>query len=288
MRNASATNRVHWDSIASRVADMRLVMHQTASLAFFNAVKQLVFKYHDAHTAGSPFAPKWRSLSVPARKSSAQGRSMMQTAAHVALRERVISRFASRAFGAGLRLPELAGGSNEHGALLASMVADTNVRVVLGFHAFGGGDTVMNSILQGGFAALSKLDAGFYGQGLYFTTDLLYALGHYGPIYQDTDGMVSVLVCALAMGQPYPVIEPPYDVEEGSDGWYLPTLRGQPVVPPHDCHVVFVDGTQDAPKPAETGGRDWEELEGAGRLYSEVVMHEKSQVLPLAVLRVRV
>lgn len=78
-------------------------------------------------------------------------------------------------------------------------------RVVTAFHACRSEEVAL-AICGGGFAALATLDAGFFGQGLYFSTDLAYAAGVYGRQMRDEeraagrgDGLVTVLVCDIAV-----------------------------------------------------------------------------------------
>ena len=52
------------------------------------------------------------------------------------------------------------------------------VRVSLGFHAVPT-TAVADAILDGNFAVLSKRDAGFYGQGIYFSLDAHYCMEAY-------------------------------------------------------------------------------------------------------------
>ena len=54
-----------------------------------------------------------------------------------------------------------------------------NVRVWICFHAAPSED-VAKSILRGGFAQLQKLDAGYFGKGIYMTLDAKYAVEEYG------------------------------------------------------------------------------------------------------------
>jgi len=57
-------------------------------------------------------------------------------------------------------------------------------------------------VAEKGFVAISKLDEGFYGKGIYFTTHALYALPYFG-----TKAHPSILVTYVLPGEPYPVIE---------------------------------------------------------------------------------
>lgn len=80
-----------------------------------------------------------------------------------------------------------------------------NTRVCIGFHAVPSLQ-VAGSILKGNFANLSKLDDGYIGSGIYLTFDLDYAFEEYGVNLYKMDE-VPVIVCAVVIGNPFPVIE---------------------------------------------------------------------------------
>lgn len=80
-------------------------------------------------------------------------------------------------------------------------------RVCIGFHAAPSME-VANSIMKGNFAKLAKLDEGFIGSGVYVTFDLDYAFEEYGVNFYGLEE-VPVIVCAVVVGNPLPVIECP-------------------------------------------------------------------------------
>ena len=126
---------------------------------------------------------------------------------------------------------------------------------------------VADKILKSGFADLAVLDPGYFGQGTYFSLELPYVLSHYAK--PDSEGCQHVLVCAILWGNAYPVIEmPAKDIEE--------TLYAKPCAPSHDAHVVCVDGTEESPTPLHFA--KWTKC---AKLYSEIVIFDKSQILPL-------
>jgi hypothetical protein len=155
---------------------------------------------------------------------------------------------------------------------------------------------IAKAVASGGFAALSTLDAGYFGQGLYFSHSLevgaldwlvdwcvnvhvcgvlraQYVVRHpdYGGV--DGDGYKAVIVANLVYGNPYPVI-----ASEGPHGAY--TLEGRPMVPKHDIHVTFVrycNGCLPVPE------AQW----GADDVYDEVMTTESASVLPVAILMVK-
>jgi hypothetical protein len=58
------------------------------------------------------------------------------------------------------------------------------------------------SIIGTGFSALSSLDAGFYGKGMYFSTSALYTLPYFA-----TKFIPALLICLAVPGNPFPVVE---------------------------------------------------------------------------------
>ena len=88
-------------------------------------------------------------------------------------------------------------------SLLPRHLGLPNVRVLLVYHA-APSEVVVHQILLGGFAILQRLDDGWFGQGIYLTTDAHYAIDEYG------QGVaVPLLVCAVLIGNMFPVIESP-------------------------------------------------------------------------------
>jgi len=57
-------------------------------------------------------------------------------------------------------------------------------------------------ICSAGFAALSSLDAGFYGKGIYYTSSCMYATPYFA-----TKPAPSILVCLIVPGNVRPIIE---------------------------------------------------------------------------------
>jgi len=60
-------------------------------------------------------------------------------------------------------------------------------------------------------AKLSSLDAGYFGAGVYFSTNLEYALSYTAGDEGNED---CVLLCYLLYGKCFPVVEPPTLVNE--------------------------------------------------------------------------
>ena len=100
---------------------------------------------------------------------------------------------------------------------------------------------VVQSILRGNFANLSKLDAGYFGAGMYFSLEpdypmLEYGGGNIGDGWPVTEAFPLVFAATLP-GNCFPVIELPYDADEekNPDGFL-----GAPFVGASDSHVVLV------------------------------------------------
>jgi hypothetical protein len=99
----------------------------------------------------------------------------------------------------------------------------------------------------------------------------------------DPDGFGYVVMAFVCFGNAYPV-----SVLERPDRRF--SLVGKPLVPGHDAHVAFVKqcivGEAVAYYPAPPG--EWTALAAHHELFSEVMLPDSSQVLPIAILRVRI
>jgi len=115
-------------------------------------------------------------------------------------------------------------------------------------------------IIQTGFSALSSLDAGWFGRGMYFTSSLQYALPYFA-----AKPTPSVLVCLAVPGNPYPVVEHKDDPR---------TKLGSPIPSGYQSHYVLTnkDGTPCKEKQAE------------GEFYDELVLDQEVQVVPVALI----
>ena len=164
-----------------------------------------------------------------------------------------------------------------------------NVRVWLAFHA-APSEAVAKSVCGGGFAVLSQLDAGFFGQGIYLTLDAEYCISEYGVnVYQQT--VVPLLVCAVVIGNAFPVVEmpcvptPPDGAPaDAPTGGYL----GSAIVGKAHAHLAVVAKRRDPHDPVgeeyfyPCAPAEW----SARRTYTELVVRDASQVLPLGYLMV--
>uniref|UniRef100_A0A7S4BV58 non-specific serine/threonine protein kinase n=1 Tax=Chrysotila carterae TaxID=13221 RepID=A0A7S4BV58_CHRCT len=152
-----------------------------------------------------------------------------------------------------------------------------NVRVWIAFHA-APNESVALSVLRGNFAVLQRLDAGYYGQGIYLTLDADYAVEAYGRTVHQQE-QVPLLVCAVAVGNMLPVVEMPRSPEG---------FMGKAMVGRADAHVSVVSLGVD---PFDETEKEWyvpapfEEWDAA-RTYTEIVVKDDSQVLPLGYLMV--
>ena len=160
----------------------------------------------------------------------------------------------------------------------------SNVRVWLCFHGAPSED-VARQILVNQFIRLQRLDAGYFGQGIYVTFDSEYAAQYAQP---NADGWITLIVCAVVVGNFLPIVERPWnrdqaktDANKNPNGYLGKAIDGRA-----DAHVVRV-----ATDPAVTGDDDplpcppdrW----GAVPTNTEIVVKDKAQLLPLGYLMVR-
>ena len=197
VRNAGGSN-ANFEA-AYQLLRVTAVASYRASRNFASRLSELSFRAHERegwHGAG-PFQALWDRLDF---RRLGVGRD--QTAEELEWRRRVMARFAAEPW---------------RGSRLCPWS-----RVYTLFHACWSLDIAL-AICRGGFASLSTRDEGFYGQGIYFTGQLAYAAGVYGRGMRDQDGRVTVLVCDVAVGNAYPVIEHP-------DAPHSESLKGRPQV----------------------------------------------------------
>ena len=150
----------------------------------------------------------------------------------------------------------------------------TPVRVHTVFHGVES-MAVAEKVMNTGFAQLSKTDEGWFGKGIYFSHDIDYALI---PEYAKEDSqskVKTIIVCQVVAGNPYPVIEHPEKPKNRS-------LKGKAQVSRHDSHYVHVSATDNYLPVEPAAGQ-----ESDCKTYSELVVQEPDQILPLFVLQVR-
>jgi len=117
------------------------------------------------------------------------------------------------------------------------------------------------NICAAGFAALSTLDAGFYGKGIYFSSSCLYTVPYYG-----TKAVPTILICLLTLGNVRPVIES----RENKKGFL-----GVNIDPGYQSH--FVVCKKDGNISPITNKR-W---------YDEIVISAEAQILPIFIIHVQ-
>jgi len=100
---------------------------------------------------------------------------------------------------------------------------------------------IAKQICSAGFAALSSLDAGYYGKGIYFTSSCLYATPYFGTKLDP-----AILVCFIIPGNIRPIIEDRNEnvcflgvtIESGYQSHYVLTKRdGTPITQKQDKKV---------------------------------------------------
>ena len=198
VRNAGGSNADF--EAAYRLRRVTAVASHRAGRNFASRLSELSFRVQqrDGWLGAGPFQALWDR---PGFRRLGVDRD--QTAEEVEWRRRVMARFAAEPW---------------RGSRLCPWS-----RVYTLFHACLSLDVAL-AICRGGFASLSTRDEGFYGQGVYFTGQLAYAAGVYGRDMRDKDERVTVLVCDVAVGNAYPVIEHP-------DAPHSKSLKGRPQVP---------------------------------------------------------
>jgi len=116
--------------------------------------------------------------------------------------------------------------------------------------------SVGTKIIDTGFATLSELDAGFYGRGMYFTSDALYALPYF-----SSKPDPAILLCLAVPGNPYPVVEAKSEPN---------SFFGRPLKNGYQCNYVLT---------GKDGGPHQAKL--AGGFYDEIVIEQESQIVPI-------
>jgi len=129
--------------------------------------------------------------------------------------------------------------------------------VVLLIHGTSG--PIAFKIVKNGFSALSTLDSGWYGSGIYFTSSALYALPYYSAKRQP-----SVIISLVFPGNPFPVTE----TRDSAD-----TLLGQPIKSGYQSHFV---------RTAPDGSPILKMTDK--KVYDEIVIGQESQVFPIFII----
>lgn len=100
---------------------------------------------------------------------------------------------------------------------------NSDLKIIPLFHGAKSEDVAWK-ICDNGFANLSSLDDGWYGKGIYFTSNLRYAV-YYAQTYgtPNSNGEYSILLSYVLLGNTYPVIESPLSSSPDS-------MKGKPCV----------------------------------------------------------
>lgn len=114
--------------------------------------------------------------------------------------------------------------------------------------------TIAEKIAQTGFAALSSLDEGYFGKGIYFTTSLLYTLP-----YACNKRRPAAIISFVNMGNVYPVTE---------DHKGCNSLRGTALKSGYHSHLICTN----------KNGAIYKERDDT--LCDEIIVGQESQILP--------
>eukprot|EP01127_Copromyxa_protea_P020465 TRINITY_DN6860_c0_g1_i1.p1 TRINITY_DN6860_c0_g1~~TRINITY_DN6860_c0_g1_i1.p1 ORF type:complete len:574 (+),score=115.76 TRINITY_DN6860_c0_g1_i1:1287-3008(+) len=115
------------------------------------------------------------------------------------------------------------------------------------------------SICSTGFAALSLLDAGYYGRGIYFTTSSAYAAN-----YISGKSDPALIISFVTPGNVFPVTEH----HAGSE-----SLIGQALKSGYNSHFALVNTNGEIPKSGTTS------------IFTEVVVQQESQITPVYIVK---
>jgi len=124
----------------------------------------------------------------------------------------------------------------------------------------GTGGAIGKQICSAGFAALSSLDLGYYGKGIYFTSSCLYATPYFG-IKKDP----AILLCFIIPGNVRPIVE-----DKNEPNSYL----GVPVDSGYQSHYVLT---------TRTGFPITQDSE---KYYDEFVLASDPQVVPVFLIMI--
>lgn len=138
----------------------------------------------------------------------------------------------------------------------------------------GTSDSAVWVICQNGFATVATLDDGFFGKGIYFTSEFDYACKYSTPSEQ---GKVFIVAMTIP-GNTYPVTEHPFE-EEGHQRRVSPNgYYGRPCRSGYQSHCTVVDYKKAGPAFPIEGPID------STRHADEVVVFQDAQTLPLFVM----
>jgi len=139
---------------------------------------------------------------------------------------------------------------------------DVPVGIIPAVH--GTDQFVAEKICETGFAALSSLDAGFYGKGIYFSTTAIYTLPYFG-----TRKNPALIISWLFPGNVYPVIEH----RQNTDG-----LIGAAIKAGYNSHYVHVTNRGDIPDSSMKYNPEERDL--SKKIFDEIVIAQENQICP--------
>jgi len=126
-------------------------------------------------------------------------------------------------------------------------------------------------ICQQGFGITAITDDGYYGRGVYFTSNLKYA-SRYAKESPKVPGYNVFLLSMVIPGNTFPVTEDPWDAEQKNKQGY----HGQPCRVGYQSHFTLVDSPKKNSSPTKTP------FTGAN-IADELVIFQVTQALPLFV-----
>jgi len=133
---------------------------------------------------------------------------------------------------------------------------DEEVPIIPSVH--GTSREIAHSISKTGFVALSLCDIGWYGKGVYLTTNCLYATPYF---LSKTNP--ALLVCFAFLGNIYPVVE-----DHKGKG----SLLGKPLLPGYNSHYVL------------TNKNGFVCTDFRVQYFTEIVVEQESQIIPAYIL----
>jgi len=131
-------------------------------------------------------------------------------------------------------------------------------------------EQVALSIAATGFSALSTIDQGWYGKGVYFSIEIPYVLA-----YINGTPDPSILLGLLTPGKVYPVTEDP----DGRD-----SLMGAPLMPFYNCHWVL---TNKNGKPYYKNNSQKTITLDLDDFFTEIVIEQEAQIVPICIISLK-
>jgi len=131
---------------------------------------------------------------------------------------------------------------------------------------------IAEKIAQTGFAAISILDEGYFGKGIYFSTYMLYTLP-----YCAVKASPAIIISYLNMGNVFPVTE--HHRSEDS-------LSGKAITTGYNSHYVRTTNEGVCYQPTEGQLKEMKNSNAVEPKYlcDEIVLPQESQILPAFIL----